>query len=328
MSTNPNFVFEDATRKKSKASIMIEGLSGTGKSGLALILARTLSGDWNGVFDIDTENRSIQLFTGIMSTLGEPFCNGNDKFHIGNLTADVGYKPSNYLAFRAAAKTSGAKAVIEDSISHAWQYKGGVLDLVNKAQAKQNNKTDKYGAWRDPEVQQEKLDLLELIRDPDVHVITTVRVKEEFEPEKDEEGKTKIKSLGLQQIMQDDLKYEPDLVLHMEKAGNAQDTPYEMPVATVSKTRYAILKQGETYEFTPELCMQLKEYLDEGVDPEVLLQKQHEDYVNGITEYLNQHPNKVMIWKAIKQDAGLEKTKLPDIPMKILKPLFLKLSTD
>ena len=67
--------------------------------------------------------------------------------------------------------------VIKDSISHAWQYKGGVLDLVNAAAKKLKN-NDKYGAWRDETVAAEKLEVLDLIRDPQVHVITTVRVIE------------------------------------------------------------------------------------------------------------------------------------------------------
>ena len=61
--SNPLFTFEKATRQQSKASILIEGLSGKGKSGLALILGYYLSGEnWEKVFDIDTENNSIQLF--------------------------------------------------------------------------------------------------------------------------------------------------------------------------------------------------------------------------------------------------------------------------
>jgi len=322
MDINPQFQFEDASREQSKASIMIEGLSGEGKSGLALIIAKVLAGTWEEVFDIDTENRSIKLFAGIPSTLGEVF----GKFKIGNLTKDIGFSPTNYLAFREAAIASGAKAVIEDSISHAWQYSGGVLDLVTQAQTKMTNKNDKYGAWRDPIVQKEKNDLLELIRDPRVHVITTVRVKEKFVPGTDADGKNIIKSLGEQQIQQDDLKFEPDLVLHMETPGNAQGKLVH-PTATIIKTRYAIFTKGETYEFTPELLMQLKAYLEIGADPAELLQKQHEDYVQAITEYLNGNPNAVTIWKIIKKDSGFEKEKLPEIPLTALKPMFLKLTT-
>ena len=38
MAQSPQFNFRDATRTQAKASILIEGLSGSGKSGLALLL--------------------------------------------------------------------------------------------------------------------------------------------------------------------------------------------------------------------------------------------------------------------------------------------------
>ena len=60
---NPIFSFEEAKRVACKASILIEGLSGRGKSGLALLLAKGLTKDWTKVFAIDTENKSLNLFT-------------------------------------------------------------------------------------------------------------------------------------------------------------------------------------------------------------------------------------------------------------------------
>ena len=44
MGINPLFQFQEATREQSKASILIEGLSGKGKSGLALLLGYYLAG--------------------------------------------------------------------------------------------------------------------------------------------------------------------------------------------------------------------------------------------------------------------------------------------
>ena len=187
--SNPIFNFIDAERIKLKASIMIEGLTGSGKSGLALLLGYYLAdGDWSKVFDIDTENKSANLFAGIPFSHGEPV----GKFKVGQLTEQIGFKPSNYLAFRDAAKKMGAAVVIEDSISHAWQYQGGVLDMVTEA-TKKSARNDKYAAWRDEAVAKEKNNLLTLIRDPACHVITTVRVKEKFEYV-EEDGKNKLKS--------------------------------------------------------------------------------------------------------------------------------------
>ena len=63
--------FRKVERQKVKASIMIEGLQGTGKSGLALAIAKVLSKDWSKIYAIDTENQSLDLFDGIKLSTGE-----------------------------------------------------------------------------------------------------------------------------------------------------------------------------------------------------------------------------------------------------------------
>ena len=316
-------VFEEAQRTACKASIMIEGLTGKGKSGLALLLARGLTDSWEDVFAIDTENKSINLFAGLPCSGGDKF----EKFKIGHLTPDIGFKPTNYIAYREAAKQQGAKAVIEDSISHAWQYKGGILDIL--ADLKKSNaryQKDSYAAWGDEAVVKEKNELLQLLRDPDLHIITTVRVKEKMEYGTDEKGKTTLVSLGEQQIQQADLKYEPDLVLHMVKPGKVKENSIQHPVAKVVKSRYAIFDEGEEYEFTPALIAQLKSYLEEGIDPEILLEQQRQDYITAVKDYLDAHPNAVAIWQVLKKDAGYAETELKDLSLDVIKKLYISIT--
>ena len=321
---NPIFKFEEAKRQKCKASIMIEGLTGQGKSGLALCLAHGLSKDYSKVFVIDTENKSTNLFVDLPSSTGEKF----KGFKVCQLTSEIGFKPSNYLACIQAAVNAGAEVVIEDSISHAWNYKGGVLDLLNDA--KSNNARyakDSYAAWSDPTVAKEKNELLDMIRNPKAHVITTVRVKEKMEYGTDDNGKSKLISLGEQQIQQGELKYEPDLVLHMLRPGKVNsDGTIIHPVARVIKSRYAILDKDMEYEFTPELIEQIRLYLEEGADPAELLEQQRKDYVQAVKEYLDTKPTAVNIWNVLKADAGHKETKLVDMPLDVLKELYIKLT--
>lgn len=323
---NPLFQFEEATREQSKASILIEGLSGKGKSGLALILGYFLAGkDWSKVFDIDTENNSVNLFVDVPASIGDKF----KGFKHGKFTPDLKYKPSNYSAFKEAALNSGASVVINDSISHAWTYEGGILDMV--ANLKKTNKRyerDSYAAWGDDSIVEEKQRLFQLFRDHRCHIISTVRVKEKMEYDKDANGKTILTSLGEQEIMQADVKYEPDLVLHMISPGRAVDNEVQHPKARVVKSRYAILKEGEVYEFTPSLCQDIADYLEQGTSPEEILEKQRLEYIEGITNYLDTHSNAVAIWKVLKKDAGFEETPLTEMPLNILKPLFIKLTVD
>lgn len=318
--TNPLIKFSTVKRAKSKASIVIEGLSGKGKSGLALLIGIALAkGDQTKVFDIDTENGSIKLFDGLTSSAGYKF----EGFQVADFTEDLGYKPSNYILFQKAAIAEGAEVVIQDSISHAWTHKGGILEDVNRL--KQNVKryqSDSYAAWGDPSVVEQKQALFSLFRNSKAHIISTVRVKEKMEYDRDESGKTKLVSLGEQQIMQGDTKYEPDLVLRMVEAG----APNRHPKAEVIKSRYAILTEGETYTFDPVLCSQLVKYLDEGTSPEELLKAQHEEYVKDITAFLDGNKNKVQVWNVLKEAEGYKEVSLDKIPLSDLKNLFIKLT--
>lgn len=321
---NPLFQFEDATREQSKASILIEGLSGKGKSGLALVLGYFLAGeDWSKVFDIDTENNSVNLYADIPCSAGGTFSG----FKHGKFTPELKYKPSNYEAFKEAAIEAGAKVVINDSISHAWSYEGGILDIVNELKNTNSRyQKDSYAAWGADEVVKEKQHLFQLFRDHRCHIISTVRVKEKMEYDKDDKGKTILKSLGEQEIMQADVKYEPDLVLHMVEPGRAVENDIRHPKARVIKSRYAILKEGETYEFNPTLCKQIAEYLEEGTSPEEILERQRQEMIKGIKAFLDTHPSQVAVWKVLKEKYNCVDVNLEDMPLNILKPALIELT--
>ena len=309
--------FRKVERQKVKASIMIEGLQGTGKSGLALAIAKVLSKDWSKVYAIDTENQSLDLFDGIKLSTGE----GVKDFNKVDLTVDDGFAPSNYMQLREAAIADGAEVVIMDSISHMWNRKGGLLDKVSEAQAQG---LDSYRSWGTDENRKEKELIFDLVRSPKAHIITTVRDKEKFGMEFDEtRGKNKVVSLGEQQVQQEGLKYEPDLVLRMVSAGAPDGTA---PVAEVLKSRYTILRVGEEYEFTAELLEQLRQYLAEGVDPETILKAQKEEVMKAIKDYCTT-PARKSIWKSLKESAGFE-GKLEDMPLETMKQLYRQLIAD
>ena len=309
--------FRKASRQKLKASIMIEGLQGSGKSGLALLIAKALTDDWDKIYAIDTENKSLDLFQGIKMNTGEVF----GDFNKVDLTMADGYAPSNYLALRDTAVQAGADVIIMDSISHMWNRKGGLLDLVAEAQA---SGLDNYRSWGTDKNRKEKELLTDLVRCSEAHIITTVRIKEKFGMEFDEaRGRNKVVSLGEQQVQQDGLKYEPDLVLRMVSPGNMDGTN---PVVEVLKSRYAILRTGEEYEITAELLGQLRSYLEEGIDPEEIFKIQREEVIKQIKEYCNNATRK-SVWKSLKESSGFS-GKLEDMPLDLMKELYRKLTEE
>lgn len=309
--------FRKVERQKVKASIMIEGLQGSGKSGLALAFAKVLCDDWNNIYCIDTENQSLDLFDGIKLHDGEVV----KDFNKVDLTPEDGFAPSNYMTLREDAIKAGAEVVIMDSISHMWNRKGGLLDKVTEAQA---SGLDNYRSWGTDENRREKELIFDLVRSHQAHIITTVRSKEKFGLEFDEtRNKNKVVSLGEQQIQQEGLKYEPDLVLRMVSAGHTDGTP---PKALVLKSRYAILRVDEEYEFTAELLENIRQYLEEGIAPEVLLNKQRDEIIKAIKEYCTT-PTRKSIWKTLKESSGFD-GKLEDMPLDLMKSLYRQLVSD
>ena len=313
--------FRKSTRLQVKASIMIEGITGKGKSGLALALARTLASSWDKIYAIDTENMSLDLFEGLSLHTGEKI----KEFNKVDLTAEDGYTPSNYEALRNDAINAGAEVVIMDSYSHMWTRQKGVLDLVSQVEST-NRSANKFNAWNDPKVIREKNLIFELVRSPKAHIITTVRSKEKFALEMNEsKGRNEVVSLGEQQIQQEGLKYEPDLVLRMVSAGN---TKGKAPVALVLKSRYSIFEENVEYEFNESTLKQLRDYIAEGVDPEVLLQQQKNDYLEGIKTYCAGNKTRMSVWRNIKETAGYADAKAEDIPLEMLRQLFIQLTQD
>lgn len=293
---------EQATRTQIKASIQIEGLSGTSKTGTALIFAYALAKAdlpedateeqiWLHVGMGDTEKRSANLYVNDPITLTNGEILHVKPFRKANLTD---FKPQTYEAARDyLIKTYGIKAMIFDSYTHAWVGEpGGVLSLVSEVNAKLGYNAKDVRVWNEPIVANNKKLLVDLMRNDQVHMITTIRVKEAIEMSKDEQGKTKVISAGLQQIMQDSIKYEPDLGIHMISPGQFQ----------VYKSRYSIFKVGETYEVSFALADELAQFLKNGVDPSTLLEQRRQDYIKQIRKIAKDNASLRTLLKTLHPD--------------------------
>ena len=155
-----------ATREKSKLRIALAGVSGGGKTLGALLLASGMTGgDFQKICLIDTEHKRGQLYAN-RSDLGI------GAFYYIELAPP--YSPAHYKeAVDAAVRTVGPEGVvIVDSLSHAWNSSGGVLEIKAGIAAQPNKNS--YTAW--DEAGRIQNDFINYLLSVNCHTICTLRV--------------------------------------------------------------------------------------------------------------------------------------------------------
>lgn len=238
-------MFEKVVRKKAKLRMALTGVSGAGKTLSALYIAYGMTGDWSKIALIDTEHERARLYAnrsdlGTGEFLYAPF--------------DPPYSPMRYkeLVLQGALAVGSDGVVIVDSFTHAWNNEGGVLDIKEQI-AKQPGKNS-YTAWHEAGIEQNNL--VNTILAVDCHTIVTMRSKMDYAMQENEKGKMQPVKIGLAPIQREDTEYEFDIVLDIARNH----------VATASKDTTFLDKFGAV--ITPELGVQLKEWLDNGVEPD------------------------------------------------------------
>lgn len=153
--------FRPANRSQATPLIGLYGLSGTGKTYSALLLARGFAGPEGKVAFIDTERGRGDLYA-------DDIPGGYDI-----LTLEEPFSTQRYIDAINAAGAGGYDIAIVDSISHEWEGDGGILDLATEGEAK----TGKSGLhnWKKPKAEHNKF-VLSLLRSP-IPLICCMRAK-------------------------------------------------------------------------------------------------------------------------------------------------------
>ncbi len=228
--------FQKATKRQSKLRLAIIGPSGGGKTYTALSIATGLG----RTAVIDTERGSASKYA--------------DQFEFDVLEL-TDYNPQNYINAIKAAAENGYEAVVIDSLTHAWNAQGGVLEMVDKAAARSQSKNS-FTAWRDVTPIHNKL--IDSIVGAPVHVIATMRAKTEYVMEevigRDGRKSTQPRKIGLAPVQRDGMEYEFDVVADMD-----QDNKF-----IVSKSRCFQLSNAVIDKPGKELVATLKSWLSDG----------------------------------------------------------------
>lgn len=238
--------FQKVTRQKSKLRLALAGPSGAGKTLSALLLAYGITDDWSKIALIDTEHGRAKFYANRSDF-------GTGEFLYQEMSAP--YSPEKYIAMvKEGAEAVGEDGVvIVDSFSHAWDNEGGVLDIKSQI-AEQPKKTD-YSAWA--EAGKIQNNLVNSVLSANCHTIVTMRAKMAYAMEQNDKGKTVPVKIGLAPVQRENTEYEFDIVLNIARnhiASASKDTTFLDSWSGV---------------ITSELGKSLKEWLDDGVEPEI-----------------------------------------------------------
>jgi len=207
-------MFTPASKKETKLRLAITGLSGGGKTFTALELATGFGGK---IALVDTEHRSASKYA--------------DRFKFDVLDMDPPYHPQKYIDAIEAAQSMGYTTIILDSLSHVWTGTGGIVSIVDDIASHSKTGSD-FFAWNEGTEWYKKL--IEAILQSNIHVIGTIRMKQDYSLDKDEKGKTRVTRVGIKPIQRKDFEFEFDVVMDMDAQNKA----------TITKTRCNDLPMG------------------------------------------------------------------------------------
>ena len=205
--------FRKAVKHEAKLRLAIAGPSGSGKTYTALAIAQSFGGS---VAVVDTEHGSASKYA--------------DLFGFDVMEMEAPFHPDRFVRAIAEAAQAGYTTIVLDSLTHAWNGQGGLLELVEEA-TKRMKSPNSYAAWKDVTPIQNRF--VEAIVAAPLHVIATMRSKQEYVQDKDERtGKNTVRKVGMAPVQRDGFEYEFDVFLDMDTDNNAIVSKTRCPALT------------------------------------------------------------------------------------------------
>lgn len=263
------FEVKKAKRQKLKAIIGFIAPSGAGKTVGALLVAYgmmkekypELSDDelWSKIGVADTEHQRSLLYAD--SQFGD--------VRIGeflHINFNPPFTTDRYNAAVKGLKDAGCEVVIVDSLSHNWQGEGGILETHA---GMEGNSFQNWG-----KLSTETTSLIKTLTRNDVHILCTLRTKQEYVVETSATGKAIPKKLGLKPVQKDDFEYE--FMINFSIGIDHK---------TMTSKDNSRLFEGDEFTLDPSVGSKLYKWLEEGVDVQAEEQKEREErlvYINTL----------------------------------------------
>lgn len=239
----------DAQREGARLVIGLAGVSGSGKTVTAIMLAYGLANyDPRKVGLMDAENRRGSLNADVLQSAVPP---SPVPFLIGDLVAP--FSPERYIEGIKEFQAAGIEVLIIDSVTHEHEGPGGLIDIAGPL--------NKY--WNKAKAEHKKF--VNALLQCDMHIIVCVRARERSAPGVDAEGKKTYIDEGLQPITEKNLMFEMTASLMMSDNGKTQKDLKGMPPSIAGA-----LGRGTGY-ITPADGKALRDWVDgaKQLDPTV-----------------------------------------------------------
>ena len=226
-----------AEKKKVKLKMGIQGPSGGGKTWGALSLAANL---WPGakICVIDTENGSAELYA--------------DHFQFDTIPLGPPFHTDRYIGAIEAIVKHGYDVCIIDQISHQWDGEGGILRRKGELDSRPG--ANSWTNWEKftPEHQRFK----EAIVQAPIHIIATMRAKQDYILETNDKGKQQPRKVGMAAVQREGFEYEFSLLFDVQMDHRA----------SVNKDRTNLFNEQIVDLASPKVADALRAWMESGAE--------------------------------------------------------------
>lgn len=243
-----NLGFQKAKKEKIWTKTMLAGSAGSGKSYSALRLATGIANRCGGrIAAIDTENGRLKYYA--------------NEFDFDTLTLEEPYTPEKYIDAINDAVSGGYAVVIIDSTTHEWSY---CKELVSKIPG-----ANEFTKWKS--ITPRHNAFVEKILQAPIHTICTVRGKDAYVLETQENGKVapKKKAGGIDQ-RGSELEYNSTLAFMIDQEAHVAqvmkdntslfDGKYDILTEKHGEMLYAWANDGQAV--VPKIVIETQEEID------------------------------------------------------------------
>ena len=201
------FQVKKAKREKIYVKVALMAPSGGGKTYGSLRLATGMAEE----IKKETGKDAKILLANTEAKRGYYYAN---EFDYDIVDIDAPHNPEKYVDLIDFAVSEGYDILIIDSSSHEWEGKGGCLELQQQAGGT-------YQSWA--KVSPRHAKFINAIADSPIHIIATMRGKDQYEMTKDDHGKTTVQKLGVGARQRDGFEYEFSVTFLIDQKTNTAE---------------------------------------------------------------------------------------------------------